>query len=614
MRFTPLLATVASLLMVHRQHLAAQDAPPVPAGPQPLPLLEGRPDAPDARPDNAALPLGKPFRSQALGLTLRPPAGFKTVRRLGGEEVHFVDEQRNWTLKVSRITLTQDMGLESTTDPRSNLPRAGLLDLTVERLKAETPGAALLRHDVVNLGDAEAGMIVLRHVQGLETVLSQQALIRSDDRVYFMVALNTPGAKRVATGAANGVGPGAPEGGTGDGDSAAADPGDRNQEDPGEKQAVETFNAVLDSVELLDQRPLRREQEDRVYATLAFYVNANAAGKLENVLVPRQWFRVLRGGKDIGYLYTVEEMADGIPGHKRAAGAAARARGKAAAAALAAGGSGILIGMRSRTLPDENVQVDSESWLFCTPDRRNEQWSTLTVVQDRKSREQDHAMTVGTSSWQSGRVLDQEAHLRGERGDKNDPGQPPMAMKEDYQLTVTHVGKTDAPQPLSQELPRHYLPQALGHLLPRILPLREPKKFLFAAYVGDARAVMHRYVDVGAEKRITWNGEPMRAIPIGDRIGLEGSVTTHYVTSNGKYIGSENADSGIVMMPSDERTLLKIWKDADLNRPADVKEPEAPTAAGNPGGNAAPNPTGTVSGAGAGPRPPRDRLVPATGR
>ena len=99
---------------------------------------------------------------------------------------------------------------------------------------------------------------------------------------------------------------------------------------------METFQAVLDTVELLDQRPIRRDQDDRMYASLAFYVGLGAAGKLENTLVPKQWFRVQRNGKDVGYVYTVEEIAEGIPGHKRAANAAARARGKAGAAGLAA--------------------------------------------------------------------------------------------------------------------------------------------------------------------------------------------------------------------------------------------------------------------------------------
>ena len=602
MRPVPLLVPLACVLTISIT-LSAQPAqrppaqrPPAASAPGQLPVLEGRPDrvadeaagdgAPARAKDAAAdpLPLGEPFRSQALGISVRPPAGFRMVRKLGGDEVDFVDEQRKWTLKVSRMQLTEPMTLEPGVDPkRDNLPRAGLLEITLGRLKAAMPAAVVLRNDVINLGANDAGLIALRHVEGLETMLSQQALVRRSDLLYFVISLTSPGSK--AAGNANVAGN---DNGANGGDNEPA-------EDRGERQAVETFQSILDTVELLDQEPLRREQDERLYATRAFYVNLGSAGKLEKALIPRQWFRILRNGKDIGYLYTVEETAEGIPGNRRAAGAAARARGKAGGAALAADGAGILVGMRSRTLPDENLQVDSESWMFCTPDRRSEQWSTLTVVRDRKAKTEDHAMTFGASSRQANRVLDKEADLRGEQWDKNDPGQPPVAIREDHRLNVTHVGKRENAEPLSQGVPKWYLPQALGHLLPRVLPLREPKQFMFAAYVHEARAVMHRYVDVAAESRVVLAGEPIRAIPIKDRIGLEGSVTTHYVTHDGKYLGSENPDGGIIILPSDEQRLKQIWKDADFTRPADVKEnPEPARAAGAPA-----NPAAATRGTGA---------------
>ena len=497
--------------------------------------------------------LGAPFESHALGISLRPPAGFKTVRKVGGEEVEFVDVDKKWALKLARMTLREPMGLETTTDPQKNLPRAGLLDVTLDRLKAAMPGAAVLRHDVINLGTSDVGMIALRHMQSLEPVLSQQAIIRANDQLYYLIALNSPGSK-----------------------TAGKEPGN----DPGERQAVETFREVLDSVKLLDQRPLRQEQDFRLYATRALYLNLNA-DKLSTALVPQQWFRLTRNGKDIGYVYTIEELGDGIPGRRRNVAAPRRVRG------AAGGATGVLVGMRSRTLPDENLQIDSEAWMFCSFDRRSEQWSNLTVLRDRKNKTDDHLITLGSSSLQAGRVLDRDAKVRGEQWDKNDPGQPPVLDKEQYLLNVTHVSKTENAEPISQGLPKWYLPQALGHLLPRLLPRAEPKQFMFATYVGEARAVMHRYVDVGAEKRVTLAGETVRAIPLTDRIGVEGSVTTHYFTRDGKYVGSENADSGIVMVPTSEQKLLEIWKDADLTRPADVKDqPEKPAASAKPGGRA----------------------------
>ena len=64
----------------------------------------------------------------------------------------------------------------------------------------------------------------------------------------------------------------------------------------------------------------------------------------------------------------------------------------------------------------------------------------------------------------------------------------------------------------------NYLMRSL-HLLPQLLPLREPKTYLFYSYVADRREVMLRYVDVGREADVTLDGRHIRAIPVADRIG-----------------------------------------------------------------------------------------------
>ena len=70
---------------------------------------------------------------------------------------------------------------------------------------------------------------------------------------------------------------------------------------------------------------------------------------------------------------------------------------------------------------------------------------------------------------------------------------------------------------------------------------------------------------------VTIGGESIRAVPIKDRIGLQGSVTTHYMSLDGKYLGSVNEDSKVTILPTDAATLENIWKDANLTRPGDVE-------------------------------------------
>ena len=488
--------------------------------------------------------LGEPFESVGLGIALRRPAGTKVIRQVGGTEVDFVHEKNKWNLRVARLTLTQPMPLETSTDA-DGVKQFGLLEVTLDRLKNELPGAAMLRSDVIRIAESDVGMIVLRYVKGLETLLSQQAIIRGGDRLYFTLTLTSPGSK-----------------------ASGKEPGD----DPAEARAAEVFGEVLDTVRLLDQRPILRDQKDRFYESMALLVNTGGKGRLEAKLIPKQWFRLLHNGKDIGYFYTTEELADGIPGDS--GGALSR---KKPGRRGGAGPEGILVGSRTRMTAGEDARVEVESWMFCTTDRKSEEWSTLRVRQNLKDATQfDHATTVGSSSRRTGRRLDRKAHEQGVRGAEDDPNQPPVRETDDYMLNVTHAAKSESFEPLSQAVPDYYLPQALSHLLPRLLPLDQPRKYMFAVYVPDVQKVMHRYVDVGEEKKVNFIGKTLRAIPVSDRIGLEGSVTTHYMSLEGTYLGSENSDTGIAVVPVEEKELLERWKDADLTRPADVK----PRAAG----------------------------------
>jgi hypothetical protein len=149
-------------------------------------------------------------------------------------------------------------------------------------------------------------------------------------------------------------------------------------------------------------------------------------------------------------------------------------------------------------------------------------------------------------------------------------------------LNVTHVSKQATAEPVQRTLPVFYIPQALGHLLPRLLPLFEQKGYMFASYVSENREVMSRYVDVEREEQVNLGGKTLRAIPIRDRIGLEGAVTTHYMSPDGAYLGSVNEETKITILPTDRATLLSIWKDADLSRPGDLEEGAAAPAQQSP--------------------------------
>jgi hypothetical protein len=496
-------------------------------------------DRPDADPNNAAQPragLGPVFESQSAGLAFRAPADCKQVRRPGADEiVQYVNDAKKWHLRVHRIQFGQSVPVATRLDPETKKQVPGLLDMTLDQFKLDKPGAEVLREEVVPMGDTLVGMVAARYSEGLETFLHQQAMLQQSDRTYAIFTMTSP----------------APRGGT----------PDEMAQDARVREAVETFNAMIDSVHVMDQSHIREEQQQRLYRTRALFLNVTE-NRLRNALIKEQWLRMLDArGKDVGYMYVVEEVAPDLP-KKKAPKKPSRAEG-------------VRIGIRSRTLPEAGVQADAEQWMWMGFDKRHEQWSAAATV--KKGAVSTYVSEFGVSDHQERRSFDKAARPGELRPDgSKDVKQPAVNFDEFYVLSVTHMSKTATAEPVRRELPVFYIPQALGHLLPRLLPLFEQKGYMFASYQSENREVMSRYVDVGREEQVQLGGKTLRAIPIRDRIGLEGAVTTHYMSPDGAFLGSVNDDTKITLLPVDRATLMSIWKDADLSRPGDVEEGASP--------------------------------------
>lgn len=493
--------------------------------PRPSDILTDRPDA-----DHGALGgvgaasdlLGPVFESKGHGIALRPPKDTVAVRRVGAQDIiEFNDEKKGWTLKVSKIMLPDKGSLTEWRTPQGE-PQQGVLEFTATRLKEEIPDAQFLRQEKINIGDGDVGILVLRYTRNLKDLLTQQAIIQRTDQMYYLLALTTPGARK------------------GSNENVAA---------PIERQAVETFRQVLDSVQMLDLAGVREDQNMRLYSTRTWFVNVKPE-KIKKALQRQSWTRILKNGKDVGYTYVEEsDQERGPDGTMRPL--------------LRGGQEGIEVRYRSRMRPGNDVQLDVGSMLYVTMDMRHEDWSTLVERASLKMRTGQTQPTKAPQTSETG-ISDR----------KSIPGRG-----DDYTLQVLFEGNAERNDPLSRELPPFYLPQAISHMLPRLLPLNEAKTYMFMTYVSDAREVMMRYVDVLEVQKVTFNGKVSRAVPVKDRLGLEGPVTTHYLTQDGKWLGSESKDTGLTIIPSNEETLLSIWKDANLQLPDAPKREEAKAAA-----------------------------------
>jgi hypothetical protein len=516
-----------------------QPATDAPAVPRPVGVLAGRPDA-----DPPSELLGKRFESKTAGISFRPPAGCQQSKKPGPESiVEYNNDDQGWLLRVTRPSFPKPFPLIAARDKNGNETQ-GLLDYTVDQLKLATPGAKFLRQDLINVGPNYVGIIQLRFVLGSQRYLRQQAIVQANEQLYYIFNLTTPAGKIPAAG---------------------ADTGANDAADPSEKAAVETFNAMVDSIKVLDRTDIKEGQDQRLYRTRSLFLYWTPQ-KFADVMIPRQYLRVIQNGKDVGYTYYEE-----LPNDPRLTGV---------------DGPGIVVYERShlQDVDDQKHQrqVDTGVFNYMSFDRRRERWTRSVVLHTIAANgqpDETHTTEFGESSWETKKIYAPKIGVT----DQKDPNAPPMRPADVHTLEVSIQSKGGNPEPLQVQLPPFYLPRAAERLLPRLAvdrAFREARTYLFASYIPESHDVRMRYVDVSEEQTVTFNGQQVKAILVSERLGLEGAPTLHYMTPDGQYLGSENKDLKIVIVPTDEATVLKQWPNAKLTRPDQVQRERRAPAAG----------------------------------
>jgi hypothetical protein len=495
---------------------------------RPESVLPGRPDE-DVPVAGEADQLASRFSSVAAGISFCPPLGMKEIQRpLSDEIIRYIDDQRHWVLEVTKVELTDPIELDNV--KREDGLVQGLMSRTVAGIEKATPGAQIYRQDLINVGTIDVGVIAARYQLAEQTNLTEQALVRRSSTIYYVFNLTTP----------------APKDGPVD-------------QDPVVRQAVKTFGQMIDSVRLLDQSQIRADQNERLYRTRSLFVGLDEK-RLTSLLQPQQWMRILQDGKDIGYNYVVEETGNDLPRE----GEIAREL---------AGPDGILIGIRGRLYPQPGIEADELSWMWMSADRKQEKWSH--IARSRRIGSSTDLNVVGNIG-----VVDTTTKYRRdpnlELGEKTSQGwdanQPAVRPVEVRTLTAKSPYAGTSDQTITREVPVWYIPQALGYILPNLVSSQGTRTYLFASWVPEKQQVMTRYVEVLGESDGELAGHPVHGIVVQDRFGLEGSVNTIYLSKDGAFLGSYNADSKITVLPSDPDTLKKIWKDVNLSRPGAVEQ------------------------------------------
>lgn len=490
---------------------------------QPPSVLPGSPADRDE-----GLKVGDWFESKAAGISLRVPANTTEVRRAGVPDLiaEFINDKQGTVMRLNKLEFRVARQLADVKD-LDGTKKAGIISDVVSGFLRDNPMAETLRNEISQTHGRDVGLVAFRFSLGTTRRMLQQAIVRYNDTYYYEITMTSPAAKQLAPG----------------------------EIDPREKQAADVFSDIVDSIKLIDRTQIAKDQEERLLRTRDLLEDIKGPKVANKALVPEQWLRLTRDGKDIGYSYVVEERAKED------------------------GREGILISVRSRSVAGPGSQVDVASRMFISDFWKHESWTHVVTAQAGKKT--DITSELGMSDHQEKYRLDTSKGF-GEKPDEDDPKQPAVKKVQKYTLEVrTQMGKTTG-KPANWDLPEWYLPQAVRHLLPRMLPLNKPQTYMFVTYVSETHQLMSRYVDVGEAKEISFNGQKVSAIAIQDRIGLEGTPTTYYVTPDGKNLGSETqyqvggTASVIRVLPTDEATLRRIWDNARLNKPEASEMPVPP--------------------------------------
>jgi hypothetical protein len=465
--------------------------------------------------------LGERFTSRGRGISFRPPIGGAQMKRtpIGTDIVRYSASDEKWSLNVSMLTFDKPMRLLAVDNPTTpedeTKTKPGILQQIVQQIQQNNASTEILREDVINVGPHDVGMLVARTAQGAGTILRQQAFIQRNDQLFYVLDFTSPS-----------------------GHTPADKP---DVEDPSERMAVDIFAAVVDSVQLLDQKALLVDEEERLYRTRALLVSLS--NRIKAAITSEQYFRVMQGGKDIGWMYVTEEPGD----HQ--------------------GENGFFVSSLSEASPQASLRVQVASEMFASLNFKTakESWVTINTIEKDKTR--SSASEFGQSEKRVERVVDPK------EGDSDgDPKAPKLRTSERYHFHVTQTNKATA-TPIARELPPFYIPQAISSMLPRLVPLTEAKGYLFLVWIGSERELIKRYIDVEAPKTETFNGQTERFIIVRDRIGLEAEPTFHYFTMDGKYRGSVNKSNGVTMVTASQQTMAQLWPNANFMRPHVLDKP-----------------------------------------
>jgi len=309
---------------------------------------------------------------------------------------------------------------------------------------------------------------------------------------------------------------------------------------------------------------------------------------INRLIKPMRLMPIIRDGKDIGCILMNQRLAthSGNEGFEiivrsrvQSEKPGADAQKTAANGNSPQAGGGIVLpgsvlpapvsGGSANAAPAGPSNVFTNSTFFVTFDRAHEDWTSITQVDEEVA-----AQVVESANTDLTTHIDRAKAIAAERMIPKPGETPPSVTVPEYTLNIQYAHGRRQDKPANIKLLPDYLPQATAQMLPRLLA-DEPGKYMFSFYVSGEQKIMRRYVDVDQPREVTLDGNTTRAVPISDRIGVDGIPTVHYVTREGEWLGSVNEEQKLTVLPTDETTLTNIWSKQPLGfKVADVPPPQ----------------------------------------
>jgi len=473
--------------------------------------------------------LGKPIRSPEYGIVFGIPTSCKVVERGLPDVVgEYVDDDKHWVIRVDRVILRKPLPLSVHADETLHAT-PGVLEGVQDQI-AKLPHSDLARKDVLRINNLNIGVLFARYqtIKG-DPWTVQKAVVEAPtmgQQVYYLLEFTAP--------------------------------------DDDEPTLAGVFDAMVHSVQLLDTRAIREDQEDRLFNTHLLFVDwKGAAGeaRIRKVLQDQQWMRIIQDGQDTGYTCVLQQCPADPRNSKP--------------------GDRIRIGIATRMIPKKGALMNAVTWMTCTLDRKHETWSTTFDANDEQAKKTDHYTELGVSDEVDKPVVEASPAPK-DSAEVKDHEQNNISLRQVRTVTVTAMRNKTPRDKFAQQTPAWYCPQAISLLLPRLLPLNPPKKYLVAIYDNGAASdgtgrIVGRYLDVLPVATVTFNGKQQLATIINDRVTLQGAVTSHYFALDGTYLGSESkiddADGNphvSMIVPSDETTLRQVWPQYAVDKPAEA--------------------------------------------